>query len=168
MKREIKIFIILGILFFVAILGLSILINRMPITSQVLSEASGVEVDPLYYDLGNVPIKGGIITKEYLIKNVSSQPIKLKRIATSCMCTTASFQFQDKKTDFFGMEMNGNKNPSLNIQIGVNETGKVVVRFDPAAHGPQGIGPFDRVVYLTFSDPAGVKELKFGGNVVSE
>ena len=45
---------------------------------------------------------------------------------------------------------------------------KVAVNFDPAAHGPQGTGPFDRVVILTFSDPAGVKELTFNGTVVSK
>jgi hypothetical protein len=131
------------------------------------SEVLGVEIDPLNYDLGQVPINGGIVTKEYEVKNTTENTLKLKKIATSCMCTTASFELGDKKTKFFGMEGHGDSNPSVNIEIGPGQTGKVVARFDPAAHGPQGVGPIDRSVFLTFSDPAGIKEMKFNGTVVN-
>ena len=84
------------------------------------------------------------------------------------MCTTASVQIGGKETKFFGMEGHGDANPPVNIEVGSGEEGKVMVKFDPAAHGPQGTGPFNRVVYLTFSDPAGMKELTFSGTVVSQ
>jgi len=131
------------------------------------SEVLGVEIDPLNYDLGNVKIDGGIVTKEYEVKNTTDKTLKLKKVATSCMCTTASFELGDKKTKYFGMEGHGDSNPSVNIEIGPGQTGKVVARFDPAAHGPQGVGPIDRSIFLTFSDPAGVKEMKFNGTVVN-
>jgi hypothetical protein len=83
------------------------------------------------------------------------------------MCTKASFEIGDRKTRFFGMEGHGDRNPPVNIDIPDGASGKVVVQFDPAAHGPQGIGPFERSVFLTFSDPAGIKELKFNGEVVN-
>ncbi|OGM18922.1 hypothetical protein A2686_03955 [Candidatus Woesebacteria bacterium RIFCSPHIGHO2_01_FULL_38_10] len=127
----------------------------------------GVEVTPEDYDLGDVPIKGGIVTRGYEIGNTTERALKLKKITTSCMCTTASVSVGDKETRFFGMEGHGDKNPSVNLEIGPDQIGKVVVRFDPAAHGPQGVGLFDRSVWLTFSDPVGVKELKFNGTVVA-
>ena len=128
----------------------------------------GVETTPSNYDLGNVPINGGIVTKEYEIKNNTDKTIKIKKIATSCMCTTASVVIADRKTSFFGMEMQGDKNAPVNLEMAPGETGKTIVNFDPAAHGPQGVGPFDRIVWITFSDPGGIKELKFNGIVVNE
>lgn len=133
---------------------------------EVLSEAVGIEATPTDYELGEVPINGGLVTKEYSIKNTTDKTIRLKKIATSCMCTTASFDIGGKATNFFGMEGHGDANPPVNIEIGAGQEGKVVVKFDPAAHGPQGVGPFDRVVWLTFSDPGGVKEVTFNGTVI--
>jgi hypothetical protein len=127
----------------------------------------GIEIEPAFYNLGEVPINSGMVTREYQLKNVSQNTLKLKRIATSCMCTRASFEIGTKKTKFFGMEGRGDRNPPINIEIPAGATAKVVVQFDPAAHGPQGIGSFERSVYLTFSDPAGTKELKFSGTVVN-
>src|SRR3972149_6018400 len=88
---------------------------------QVLSEALGIEATP------------------------TDKTIRLKKIATSCMCTTASFDMDGKTTKFFGMEGHGDANPPVNIEIGAGQEGKAIVKFDPAAHGPQGVGPFDRV-----------------------
>ena len=131
-------------------------------------EVLEVQVNPENYELGNVPINDGLVTKEYEVKNTSSETIKLKKIVTSCMCTQAKASIGDKETKYFGMEHPGDRNPSVNLEIPAGEAAKVDVNFDPAAHGPQGTGPFDRVVTLTFSDPAGVKELTFNGTVVSK
>lgn len=136
--------------------------------NKVLGEVSGMEVSPASYDLGNVPIKGGLVGREYEVKNVTDKTIKLKKITTSCMCTQAKAVVGGKETKFFGMEMASDRNPTVNLEIGPGEAGKVLVTFDPAAHGPTGTGPFDRAVQLTFSDPAGIKEIKFSGVVVSQ
>jgi hypothetical protein len=148
--------------------GVVLLGGKEASSSQVTSEVLGIEASPSFYDLGSVPINGGVISKEYVIKNASVRPIKLKKITTSCMCTTASVQIGGEETKFFGMEGHGDANPPVNIEIGVGEEGKVVVKFDPAAHGPQGVGPFNRVVWLTFSDPGGIKELSFSGTVTPQ
>ena len=132
------------------------------------TEVLGIEATPAFYDLGEVPINGGMVTKEYLIKNTTDKTIRLKKIATSCMCTTASLDLGGKSTKFFGMEGHGDANPPVNVEIGSGQEAKVIVKFDPAAHGPQGTGPFDRAVWLTFSDPGGIKELTFSGTVVAQ
>ena len=135
--------------------------------TQVLSDGSGIELSPQLSDWGEIPINGGIVTREFEIKNTAGRPVKLKKIATSCMCTTASVKIGEESTRFFGMEMSGDKNPPVNMEIDASDVAKIIVKFDPAAHGPQGVGPFERMVWLTFSDPGGVKELKFSGKVVN-
>ena len=126
-----------------------------------------VEVSPQNYEMGDVPIDGGIVTREYEVKNTGSETLKIKKITTSCMCTQAKIDIGDRETRYFGMEGHGRINPSINFEIGSGETAKVIVNFDPAAHGPEGAGPFDRVVWLAFADPAGIKELAFEGTVVN-
>lgn len=150
------------------IVGLVILISAKEekISKIPTNLVSGVEAAPATYDLGNVPINGGIVSKEYEVKNTSGRDMELLKIATSCMCTTASVKIRDKETRFFGMEMSGDGNPLVNLQLKKDETTKVSVRFDPAAHGPAGVGPFDRVVSLYFD--SGIKELTFKGVVVSQ
>ena len=111
-----------------------------------------------------MPIGGGIITKEYEIKNILGKDVELLKITTSCMCTSTNVKIGDNETKFFSMEMGGDKNPLISLKIKKDETAKVTVRFDPAAHGPQGTGPFDRVVSLYFD--TGIKELTFAGTVV--
>jgi hypothetical protein len=134
--------------------------------TQSLGQVAGVQVNPENYDLGNVPINGGLVTKEYELKNDTESTIKLGNVVTSCMCTQAKVTIGDKESRFFGMEHPGDRNPSLGYEINPGEKALVTVNFDPAAHGPQGIGPFDRVVEITFNDPSGVKKLTFSGTVV--
>ena len=141
--------------------------NTTKTTEENLGDVTGIETNPEFYEMGDIDINGGIVNREYEIKNVTDKTLKLKKIATSCMCTKAKVIVGDKETKLFGMEGHGDKNPPVNLEIASGETAKVLVEFDPAAHGPQGVGPFDRIIWLTFSDPAGVKELKFNGTVVS-
>ena len=148
--------------------GVVLLGGKSTATSEVVSEVLGIEANPTFYDLGDVGINGGIVTKEYAIKNTSGAIIKLKKVSASCLCSAASLLIGGQETKFFGMEGHGDANPPVNIEIPGGAEGKVMVKFDPAAHGPQGTGPFNRMIYLTFSDPAGVKELTFSGTVVSQ
>jgi len=167
MGKDLKVF--LGIILAAVIIlvgGAFLLGGESKDADVVAGEVAGLEVAPESYNLGSVPIKGGMVTKDYEVKNTTDKVLKLKKITTSCMCTTASFQIGNEQSRFFGMEMAGDKNPPVNIEVGPGQAGRVQVRFDPAAHGPQGTGPFDRIVWLTFSDPAGVTELKFNGTVV--
>ncbi len=168
MGNDIKIFI--GIIGFTVLLVIGLAVwqggkeDNEP--TQPLAQVAGIQISPQNYDLGNVELSGGLVTKEYEVKNDTDQPMKLQKLVTSCMCTQAKVSVGDRESRFFGMEHPGDRNPSINYEIPSGETAKVTVNFDPAAHGPQGVGPFDRVVTLTFSEPAGVKQLTFNGTVV--
>ena len=150
---------------FLLIVGLSFLLSR---NDKNLGEVKGVEAAPAFYEMGDVPINGGIVSREYLVKNNTGEDLTLRKIATSCMCTEAKVLIGGEETSYYGMEHATDKNPPINMSFAPGEAAKVVVNFDPAAHGPEGVGPFERDVWLTFSDPAGVKTLSFYGRVTSE
>lgn len=129
------------------------------------SEASGLEASPSgSINLGQVAYGGGIVSKTFEVKNVSGKPMKLRKITTSCMCTTAKVKIGSHETKFYGMEMSGDLNPLVDLGFPADGVATVTFDFDPAAHGPQGLGLFDRVVTLYFD--AGYKELRFNGEVV--
>lgn len=169
MAKDFKLMIVGIITTFLLIVGISFVLGGAQQQEEAVvagTKVEGLDVNPEVYDLGNVPINGGMVTKEYEVTNITSSTLKLRKIATSCMCTKAKVKVKDTETKFFGMEGHGDKNPPVNLEIAGGEKALVTVEFDPAAHGPAGVGPVDRSVFLTFSDPAGVKELGFKGVVV--
>ncbi len=139
--------------------------SSVPESSLAKIEASDVQVSPESYDIGRVLMKNGVVTREYEIKNNSENTLRLKKIVTSCMCTRAQVVVGDERTRLYAMEMNGVKNPIISFDIPAKSTAKVVVKFDPAAHGIQGAGVVDRTVWLTFVDPVGTKQVAFHGEV---
>jgi len=168
MKKDLKILIGIIALSLAMVAGMVILSRGSSDveSNQKLSEIQAVEVNPGFFDMGIVDIDGGIVSRSYSLKNTSSDDLKIKKIATSCMCTKAKIIYQDKETKLFGMEAHGDLNPILDIAVAPGEEIKVIAEFDPAAHGPAGVGAFNRSVWVTFSEPLGVKELKFQGSVV--
>ena len=166
MSKETKFIIGAAVLTLSLIIGLTLFISARGSQEKtlVMTEIKGLEAPIINYELGDVPINGGIVTKEYEIKNTSGSDMELVKIVTSCMCTSAAVKVGDDETRSFSMEMGGDKNPLISVKLKKDETAKVTVRFDPAAHGPQGTGPFDRVISLYFD--TGIKELTFAGTVV--
>lgn len=142
--------------------------NKIDESIPLVKDPSLIEINPTSFDLGRVKMKDGVVKREYEIKNNSDKTLRLKKIATSCMCTKAYVTLGDKKTRIFGMEGHGDKNPSFNFEIPGGLVAKVVAEFDPAAHGIAGTGVFDRTVWLTFADPIGIREVIFNGEVVLE
>lgn len=53
--------------------------------------------------------------------------------------------------------------PTFSETLASDDRAEVEVVFDPAAHGPAGVGRLNRVVYLETS--AGKKEIRFSANV---
>jgi hypothetical protein len=129
------------------------------------SEATNLEASPSgIMSLGPVAYGGGIVSKSFEVTNNSDKAIKLRKITTSCMCTAAKVKMGDKETKLFGMEMNGDLNPLIDFDIPAGATVQAIFNFDPAAHGPQGIGAIDREITLFFD--VGYKTLEFNGEVV--
>lgn len=98
------------------------------------------------YDFGTISMKAGDVSTTYRIKNEGSAPLALDKIYTSCMCTTATLVTANgRKQGPFGMPGHGPLKPATG-QLAPGETALLEVVFDPAAHGPSGVGRIERVI----------------------
>lgn len=131
-----------------------------------ISETQGtakIEIDPLRYDAGTVSMADGLVKYTYEIKNQGDGALKIDRIWTSCMCTTARLKVGDKESPEFGMHTGLT---SWFEEIAPGEKGFLEVAFDTALHGLQGIGENIRAVYLSTNDPQNKKaEVRLKANV---
>jgi hypothetical protein len=78
---------------------------------------------------------------------MSAENAVIRKIYTSCMCTEARLLLGGEVYGPFGMQGHGSI-PVINKIVAPNEEAKVEVTFDPAAHGPAGIGKIDRTVFI--------------------
>lgn len=102
------------------------------------------------YDFGEVSMAKGLVNHEFVLSNNSSAPVKVGAVETSCMCTTAYLKVGENGREVgpFGMAGHGGLKNSANLIVPLGE--KLIVRavFDPAAHGPAGVGPVERQIIL--------------------
>jgi len=99
------------------------------------------------YDFGSVSMAAGKVKNAFKIKNTGAEAVTISKMYTSCMCTTAVLEVGKKKLGPFGMPGHGAV-PSINQVVGPSEEALVEVIFDPAAHGPAGVGSIQRVVTI--------------------
>jgi len=128
------------------------------------SSAGTLTAPATKFNFGSIPMSGGKVTHRYWIRNASTEPILIRKMYTSCMCTSAALvKSSGKKFDPVGMPGHA-PIPTMNEPMAPKEEAIIEVVFDPAAHGPAGIGPIDRVV--TIENSAGQPlELAFTANV---
>lgn len=99
------------------------------------------------FSFGPISMARGKVTHRYPITNSGTEPILVRKLYTSCMCTTAALVKNGKAGEAFGMPGHS-PIPTINVPIKPGEEAFVEVIFDPAAHGPAGVGPIERVVTL--------------------
>ena len=99
------------------------------------------------YDFGTISMAAGKVTHSFKIKNTGNEAVTINKMYTSCMCTTALLRKGDKQFGPYGMPGHG-AIPKIGQTINPNEEATVEVIFDPAAHGPAGVGRIERAVYL--------------------
>jgi len=147
---------ILGLIAFVALVGPS-----SETHSELIPSVLSAETDS--YDFGPVPINGGLVRHSYILKNSTSEPVVISKMYTSCMCTEASIHIGDEIFGPYGMPGHGFM-PSIDRILEPNTETSVDVVFDPAAHGPAGIGPIGRVVVVE-DETGGRVEFRFNAVV---
>jgi hypothetical protein len=123
-----------------------------------LQSSTALRAQPARYDFGRVPLAGGDVTTRYVVTNVTDGPVRLRDIYTSCNCTTATLRFGDGTVAGpFGMP--GHELPvSYDRVVQPGESFQVQVRFNPAAHGPRGVGHVTRSIVMK---PVGGPALEF-------
>jgi hypothetical protein len=119
-------------------------------TTVEQSAPGSVAVENTLHEWGEVPIKGGVVTASFPIKNTGENTLLLTNIATSCMCTTAKLVLGDSVSPEFGMHTKSD----YALEVPPGESANLEVVFDPAFHGPSGVGPITRQVKVTTNDPS--------------
>ncbi|MDP3764088.1 MAG: DUF1573 domain-containing protein [bacterium] len=142
--------IIIYILTVVAIVGGVIWMARPDKNNNTDPTASIISVlnfSETQYDFGTISMANGNVSKIFKITNSSNKSIEIEKIYTSCMCTEAELNINNKKLGPFGMPGH-NLVPKVNQTLNVGETAEIKVIYNPNAHGPAGVGPVDRIVYV--------------------
>jgi hypothetical protein len=119
---------------------------KSPPRAEVQSK-SDLIAEEMSFDFGPVSMAAGNVTHRFEIKNANVEPVIIRKISTSCMCTTAQLVKGGKKLAIYGMPGHGYI-PNLDEPIAPNEQASVEVVFDPAAHGPAGIGRVERLATI--------------------
>ncbi len=147
---------IFGVLAVVAILGGVVWLARSkPMSEGSLANVAGsVKASGALtadgstdYNFGSISMGAGNVKHIFKIKNSGSEAVAINKMYTSCMCTTATLEAGGKKFGPIGMQGHG-AIPTINKMLAPNEEALVEVVFDPAAHGPAGVGRIKRVVTL--------------------
>jgi len=99
------------------------------------------------YDFGTISMAAGEVTHQFKIKNTSSNAVTINKMYTSCMCTTATLMMNNKQFGPYGMPGHG-ATPKIGQTVDPDEEVNIEVVFDPAAHGPAGVGRIQRTVTI--------------------
>lgn len=164
MKKETK-NILWVIVIFIIIVGTLIFVNKdsnVATSSYIEYSASVLSATEDRFDFNLISMKDGNVTHQFEIRNDGKETVIIKKVYTSCMCTTAliidSF---NKKYGAFGMQGHGISSKT-NIEINAGESAFVEAIFDPAAHGPSGVGLVRRSIYIETNSAQSPKlELSF-------
>ncbi|MBW6494803.1 MAG: DUF1573 domain-containing protein [Burkholderiaceae bacterium] len=108
---------------------------------------AGLRSSEYQFDFGSISMAAGKVSHRYYLANGGQDPVVIRKLYTSCMCTTAEFVKGIRRFGPFGMQGHTDI-PSINQSFAPGERAYVEVVFDPAAHGPAGVGPIERVVTI--------------------
>lgn len=111
------------------------------------------------YDFGTISMAQGPVTHQFKIKNTGNEKITINKVYTSCMCTAATLMAGGKQFGPYGMLGHG-ANPEIDGAVNPDKEAIVSVAFDPAAHGPAGVGRIERTITLE-NDAGGAILLQF-------
>lgn len=111
------------------------------------SSTSRFTTDQSSYDFGTISMAAGRVSTDFTVRNATSDTLTISKLSTSCMCTSASLEINQTILGPFGMPGHG-VIPTINQSLAPGAAALVRVTFDPAAHGPSGIGRIVRNVYL--------------------
>jgi len=120
------------------------------------------------FDFGEISMSNGVVKHNFVLKNEGEESLKIGKIYTSCMCTTAFLtDSSGETTGPFGMSGHGVLKYA-NVEVSPGKEITIEANFDPAAHGPSGVGLAERSVYFeTNSSKSPKGELKFKATVTN-
>lgn len=114
-----------------------------------VNENTKIVLDKTSHDWGTIGLNDGNVEHVFEVKNEGTEELTLSNIVTSCMCTTAQLILNDQQSPVFGMHTKSDY--QLNVPAG--ETALLKIVFDPAFHGPSGVGPINRQITVDTNNP---------------
>ncbi|PJE63889.1 hypothetical protein COU89_00855 [Candidatus Roizmanbacteria bacterium CG10_big_fil_rev_8_21_14_0_10_45_7] len=143
-------FIVGTVIITVLLLGIAVFLgSKMGAAPQITVDSLvALSIKSSSFDWETIDYDEGIVSKTFPIKNTGSSVLKLYNVETSCMCTTAQIKTPEVTSKKFKMH-----ETSANIiEVRPGETAKLIVEFDPAFHGPSGVGPINRIITMSTND----------------
>jgi len=119
--------------------------------------------DHASFEWGEIKIDGGNATHEFVIENKGTGELELANILTSCACTSAQVTIEGIASPYFGMHSTS----SWIGKLAPGKTATLSIIFDPLFHGPEAVGPVERLISVKTNDPQNENlEFKLTGNVI--
>lgn len=132
------------------LLGAVFFLSKASTPAEITSSQNvALSVDQNTYDWGTINMKDGNVSKAFIIKNTGTDILKLTKVKTSCHCTKAWIIINGDSSPAFGMN-------TVSPWVGELAPGgeaELSIVFDPAYHGPNGIGPITRYISVDTNDP---------------
>ena len=122
-------------------------VQSQPAAEYKLAAAGPLTSFQQTFNFGTISMAGGKVSHTYTINNSGTNTVRVTKLFTSCMCTEATLITSDGRAGPFGMAGHGYI-PNIAVPIRHGENATVEIIFDPAAHGPAGVGRIDRVITL--------------------
>jgi len=129
--------------------------------------ASSLVASENSFDFNTILMGDGIVSHEFEVVNIGDEPIEIGKVYTSCACTTAYIiDGSGKKYGKFGMPGHSGLRAVANAEVQPGESIIVEAVYDPAFHGPSGVGLAERSIYIETNSAKSPKlELKFQATV---
>lgn len=164
--NEKKLIILIAAVTLIILSGGVYVLSQTSISSQFQTSSNAkLEVNEKSFDWGQISYSGGNVSKTFTIKNSGTGILKIKDIKTSCTCTKAQVTIDGQSSPYFSMHSTS----AWMGEIKPNQEAKLTVIFDPAFHGPSGVGPITRLVLMDTNDQTSPKlEFSLTGNVIKD
>jgi Protein of unknown function (DUF1573) len=120
---------------------------KSPTATAAPQRSGALRAREAYFEFGPISMASGKVSHRYWFRNESAAPVLIRQVYTSCMCTTATLVKGMRVIGSYGMPGHGPM-PAVNQTLAPDEAAYVDVVFDPAAHGPAGLGRTERVVTI--------------------
>lgn len=161
--------IVYGVFGITLLMGIALLLfsSRSASSGNTPALSGGVlKISEASFDFGTISMAKGKVSHRFEVKNEGSGPVNIEKVYTSCMCTEANIILGSGET-FGPFGMPGHFGFSeASIQVPAGEAVVIEAVFDPAAHGPTGVGLAQRSVYLETNSAASPRvEVKFQATV---
>lgn len=158
-----KVNLIIGVISLLLIGLVTVLVMTSPTNQSSASNPSILQAVESEWDFGTISMAKGDVVKTYTVKNNSTSTITVNKVYTSCMCTKATLNIGDRRAGPFGMPGHATI-PTINEMIPPGAEATIEVVFNPAAHGPSGVGTIARTVFVESTD-GGKLSLNFKAQV---